>query len=210
MYNSLRFMRINIAEFTEAIKSIDPRRIAHIMRKLARAAVLDSWDWNEGDYTLSSGDKIFTPKSAIERRFWTSLRRQQKEDFRNYVKSRDGGNAGGRPLKKETRQDAQSTESKKERAREIISNLSNQMRPAQNNYKTIPIRPGTDVKLIMGRFGDFMRQRFRTSTLNALTSWLQKNYLNKDVKIATMIKTAASIERVDSNVVLAEYLRLLE
>lgn len=210
MYNSLRFMRINIAEFTEAIKSIDSRRIAHIMRKLARAAVLDSWDWNEGDYTLTSGDKIFTPKSAIERRFWASLRRQQKEDFRNYVKSRDGGNAGGRPAKKAPGPEPKQTESKKERAREIISNLSNQMRPAQNNYKTIPIRPGTDVKLIMGRFGDFMRQRFRTSTLNTLTNWLQKNYLNKDVKIATMIKTAASIERVDSNVVLAEYLRLLE
>lgn len=203
-------MRINIAEFTEAIKSIDSRRFAHILRKLARAAVLDSWDWNEGDYNLTSGDKIFTPKNNIESRFWASLRKQQKEDFLAYVKSRDGGNSGGRPLKKETRPDAQSTESKKDKARDIISNLSNMMHQSSNNYQTIPVRNDTDVKLIGGHFGDFMRKRFKISTLNGLSNWLQKNYLNKNVKIATMIKTAASIERVDSNVVLAEYLNSLE
>lgn len=212
MYNSLRFMRINIAEFTEAIKSIDGRRFAHIVRKLARAAVLDSWDWNEGDYNLTSGDKIFAPKNTIEARFWASLRKQQKEDFLAYVKTRDGGNAGGRPAKKDNRPapGANQNESNKERAQKIISNLSNQMQQPSNNYDSIPIRRDTDVKLIPGRFGDFMRKRFRISTLNALTSWLQKNYLNKNAKIATMIKTASSIERIDSNVVLAEYLKSLE
>lgn len=45
-----------------AFNGIAPNRIGQMMKRLMRAAVMDSWDWDEGNEELTSGDKILYHK----------------------------------------------------------------------------------------------------------------------------------------------------
>ena len=197
MYSSLKFMKINITEFIESVKSIEPRRIATIMRKLARASVMDSWDWQDGNYELTSGDKLFKPKTPIEDKFWKSLRAQQKEDYRAYTKSIAGGAKGGRP--KETLK----PETPKKDAGALVKKLGFNLNANRNG---VYVYQDFDIRGLDSKFDEFARRKFSPPTIFKLNSWLVKNWLNKTVKIETMLKTGCAIQKLNYDTVILEYL----
>lgn len=221
------YAKLNISECLVAFNGIAPNRIGQMMKRLMRAAVMDSWDWNDGNEDLTSGDKIFIPKNEFEKNLWISLRSQQKEDFKKLVATRKGGEATKKKFedakqrvenmqkqiqkpeitqKPAPQAQEQTPVDKQERiakVQAIIGNLSRQFDEKQN---AMIVYPDTDMSKLRGAFGDFMRIAFTPNTLKTLTDWCIKNYLGRGIKTETILKVASRIGKKDYNEVWYRYI----
>lgn len=204
------YAKLNISECLVAFNGIAPNRIGQMMKRLVRAAVMDSWDWDEGNEELTSGDKIFIPRNEFEKNLWMSLRNQQKEDFKKLVNTRKGGEATKHkfaPAKPEQPKPAQpkpdDRQQKLAQIQDMVGKIGHQYDSRQD---TMMIYHDSDMAQMRGEFGDFLRRTFTPNALKSLSAWCIKNYLGRGIKIETVLKVGCRIANKEFNEVWYQYI----
>lgn len=205
------WVNINIAEFLTASQYISNARLGMIMRKLCRAATFDRWNSLNGSFDFSMGDKAFKPHNIWEARFWESARKTQREMFiklhQQKIEVKENAQPKPKPAEKPDLPKPMPNKEARAKINDLLNKIGTGLSIKRQQSKTVVIYPDTKAYQWSGRLGDFMRDEFTDKTLHRLTAWLLENWLGRDCKITTIIKTACKIESKDYNMVMAEYLR---
>lgn len=222
------WLNLNITEVLNVCQYISNDRLGMIIRKLCRAATFDRWNSLDGEFDFSMGDLAFKPKNQWEQKFWESARMAQKEAFIKLhsraitpVENEQKAPASPKPqqpapkqiqIKLPVKQDTPPQPKRtnyvdKDKINSLINSLGQAFTRKQYTGNGITIMPDTDMANLCGRVGDFLKENFNKKTLAALTMWLRTNYLGRECKIDTIIKTACKISKLDYNVIMATYLR---